>query len=386
MAVSPFFIVTRTLPCGTKRFVARFLNPDGTILRSTTLQDPKIHTKSQAVREADRLLKEGVVPKAEDPYLYDFLMDFWRFDSDYVKAKARRKKSLSEQYITQSRNLIETQMKDICIKKRLSSMNPEFLEKLIEHLEKRNISERSINIRIQTITVAVRWRARQKKIPDPFFGYEKLPESKSERGIIKPKELGKLLNLSNYEPRAKAAIYLGVLCGMRLGEVRGLQWSDIDFAEGVINLSHNIPSKTKKLVQPKWDSSRTIPLPKILADVFQIIQTLPDASPGFVVYNRRSKLKPATEVYLRKVLGKMLVDIGLTREMQLSKNIVFHSLRHTYISISRANGETDFAVQSFAGHKNASTTGIYSHPEIIDFKKAKRFIDRMVEKTRKEAS
>ncbi|MDP2816590.1 MAG: site-specific integrase [Rectinemataceae bacterium] len=275
MAVSPFFIVVRTLPCGTKRFVARFLNPDCTIMRSTTLQDPKIRTKNQAVREADRLLKEGVVPKAEDPYLYDFLMDFWRPDSDYVKAK------------------------------------------------------------------------------------------------------------TNYEPRAKAAIYLGVLCGMRLGEVRGLQWSDIDFGEGIINLYHNIPSKTKKLVQPKWDSSRTIPLPKILADVLQIIQTLPDASPSFVIFNRRNKLKPATEVYLRKVLGKMLVDIGMTKEMQVNKNIVFHSLRHTYISISRANGEADFAVQSFAGHKNASTTGIYSHPEVIDFKKAKRFIDRIVDKAQK---
>ena len=96
MAVSPFFIVTRTLPCGTKRFIARFLNSDGIVMRSTTLQDPKIHTKSQAVREADRLLKEGIVPRAEDPFLYDYLMDFWRPESDYVKAKARRKQTLSE--------------------------------------------------------------------------------------------------------------------------------------------------------------------------------------------------------------------------------------------------------------------------------------------------
>jgi integrase len=317
MAVSPFFIVTRTLPSGTKRFIARFLNPDGSIMRSTTLQDPKIHTKSQAVREADRLLKEGIVPKAEDPFLYDFLMNFWRQDSDYVKSKARRKRPLSEQYIAQSRELVEKQLKELCIKKRLSSMNPGFLEQVIEFLEKRGICERSINIRIQTITVAVRWRARQNKLPDPFFGFEKLPETPHERGVINGKELGKLLKLDDYEPRAKAAVYLGVLCGLRMGKVLGLQWPDIDFDEGVLKICHNIPSKTKKVVEPKWHSERTIPLPDILADVLKTIQGMPMISTVFVIYNIRNKQKSATEVYLRKVLKRMLVEIGISIELQV---------------------------------------------------------------------
>jgi len=239
MAVSPFFIVTRTLPCGTKRFVARFLNPDGTVMRSTTLQDPRIHTKSQAVREADRLLKEGIVPRAEDPFLHDYLMDFWRPESDYVKAKARRKQALSEQYIKESRRIIEKQLKELCLKKRLSSLNPAFLETVIEYLEKRNLCARSINIRIQTITVAVRWHARQNKIPDPFFGFEKLPETPNKRGVITTKQLGALLKLDDYDPRARAAVYLGILCGLRQGEIIGLQWNDIGFKEGVIDICHH---------------------------------------------------------------------------------------------------------------------------------------------------
>ena len=268
MAVSPFFIVTRTLPCGTKRFITRFLNPDGTVMRSTTLQDPRIHTKSQAVREADRLLKGGIVPRAEDPFLYDYLMDFWQPESDYVKAKARRKQALSDQYIT----------------------------------------------------MAVRWHARQNKLPDPFFGFEKLPETPHKRGVITTKQLGALLKLDGYEPRARAAVYLGILCGLRQGEIVGLQWNDIDLKEGVINVCHNIPSKTKKLVQPKWDSERTVPLPTIISDILNTIQGMPKASPNFVIYNLRSKIKPVTEVYLRKVLKRMLSDIGVSSEIQVSKN------------------------------------------------------------------
>jgi integrase len=62
-----------------------------------------------------------------------------------------------------------------------------------------------------------------------------------------------------------------------------------------------------------------------------------------------------------------------------------HSLRLTYVSFSRARGIPDFAVQSFVGHKNASTTTIYSHPEVIDFKQAKKSINKIVDKIRKAA-
>jgi len=380
MAVAPFFVVSRTLPSGAKRFIVRFLNSDGSVMRSTTLQDPKIHTKTQAIREADKLLKEGIVARAKDPFLYVFLKDFWRVDSDYAKAKARRKHPLSEQYIKQSADLVERPLKDLCVDRRLSSLNLAFLESVITELEKTGISTRTINIRIQVITVPVRWNARQNKLPDPFFGYEKLPEDENPRGIITKKELGKLLTTEQLEPRARAAVNLGTLCGMRMGEIRGLQWEDIDFENGTINVRHNIPSKTKSIVQPKWNSQRIIPLPTVLADTLKVVQGMPQAAPGFVIYNIRSKEHPVTEKYLRKSFRSMLVDIGITEEKQAEKNIVFHSSRHTFVSISRESGMSKFTVQSLVGHKNAETTEKYSHPEVIDFKQAKRSMNRIVNK------
>jgi integrase len=380
MAVAPFFVVSRTLPSGAKRFIVRFLNPDGSVMRSTTLQDHKIHTKTQAIREADRLLKDGIVPRAKDPFLYDFLKSFWTVDSEYAKAKARRKHSLSEQYIKQSADLVERPLKDLCFNRRLSSLNLAFLESVITELEKTGISPRTINIRIQVITVPVRWNARQNKLPDPFFGYEKLPEDKNTRGIITKKELGKLLTTEQMEPRARAAVYFGTLCGMRMGEIRGLQWEDIDFENGTIDVRHNIPSKTKTIVQPKWNSRRTIPLPTVLAETLRIVQGMPQAASGFVIYNIRSKEHPVTEKYLRKAFREALVDIGITKETQAEKNIVFHSSRHTFVSISRASGMSTFIVQSLVGHKDAATTEEYSHPEVIDYKQAKRSMNRIVDR------
>ena len=58
-----------------------------------------------------------------------------------------------------------------------------------------------------------------------------------ERGILTQKEVSLLLNSMVESPYYRLAVLLGVLCGMRRGEIRGLQWNDIQ--EGYIDLKHN---------------------------------------------------------------------------------------------------------------------------------------------------
>jgi integrase len=67
----------------------------------------------------------------------------------------------------------------------------------------------------------------------------------------------------------------------------------------------------------------------------------------------------------------MLKRIGVDETMQTERNIVFHGLRHSFVSLSRAAGVPDFLVQRLAGHKTAKMMENYSHSEnVIDFSKA----------------
>jgi len=63
-----------------------------------------------------------------------------------------------------------------------------------------------------------------------------------------------------------------------------------------------------------------------------------------------------------------LARIGIKEEQRKSRNLVFHGLRHTFVSLSRASGLPDFLVMRMAGHKSASMMENYSHAgNVIDF-------------------
>lgn len=77
------------------------------------------------------------------------------------------------------------------------------------------------------------------------------------------------------------SILLGLFLGIRIGEICGLKWNDIDFTNNTIsinrtaqrikNLEKNKINKTKLIVtKPKTESSiRVIPLPKILIPILK---------------------------------------------------------------------------------------------------------------------
>jgi integrase len=79
----------------------------------------------------------------------------------------------------------------------------------------------------------------------------------------------------------------------------------------------------------------------------------------------------------RRILGR----IGIDEEKRKARNLVFHGLRHSYVSITRATGLPDFAVMRLAGHKTLAMTERYSHSEnVVDFAAARLAINGAVSK------
>jgi site-specific recombinase XerD len=57
---------------------------------------------------------------------------------------------------------------------------------------------------------------------------------------------------------------------------------------------------------------------------------------------------------ITRPLKKWLSDSGIT------KKISFHNFRHTYATLQLANGTDIYTVSKLLGHKNVSTTQIYT--------------------------
>ena len=163
--------------------------------------------------------------------------------------------------------------------------------------------------------------------------------------------------------------------GLRLGEILGLKWSDIDFNTGILTVNRTLQRVTEidrngnrksKVIEqlPKTKNSiRTIPLPK------NMLAKLKDHK----VHQSKNKLQIG-ELYSNNdyvfcdKLGYPLDDKRPNRNLKSILNklgidpLKFHGLRHTYATRLFEAGVPPKTVQVLMGHYDISITmGIYTH-------------------------
>ena len=183
-------------------------------------------------------------------------------------------------------------------------------------------------------------------------------------------EFNLMLKLADEDenPDIKLIIYLGLLSGIRRGEMAGLQWSDVNFDEGYIYISKSrvVVEKEEYIKEPKTESGiRKIFIPEKLLNVLK-------------EYKHRyllNKLKYGKDFIdsnyvISKENGEAFSPSGISnnyqRFMKRHKDKIrylkFHGLRHTYASVLIENGENPKTVQHNLGHADvALTLQIYSH-------------------------
>lgn len=164
------------------------------------------------------------------------------------------------------------------------------------------------------------------------------------------------------EPDLSGAAYLLALCcGLRLGELCGLMWSDIHFSESILTINRTVlrikdGDHTKLVVQPpKTESAlRPIPLTAGLLLLFSRFRgnALDDA---YVFTGTQKPLEPRT---LQKRFKRFLELHGL-------QHICIHGLRHTFATRSIDGGFDPKTLSEVLGHKNVKTTlQRYVHPSL----------------------
>ena len=160
---------------------------------------------------------------------------------------------------------------------------------------------------------------------------------------------------------------LGVLIclnsGLRIGEVCGLQWGDIDLRTGMVHICRTVQhiwlhdgmvkSDWMEIGLPKTATSvRDIPLSRELLALLRPYKKA--AKPGhYVVTGGPEPLEPR---YLREHFYRMLVKLGIPK-------VRFHALRHSFATRC-IEGRCDYkTVSAILGHASISTTlDLYVHP------------------------
>jgi integrase len=99
----------------------------------------------------------------------------------------------------------------------------------------------------------------------------------------------------------------------------------------------------------------------------------------YVLQSRICRGKVVSAEYFRSALARELRSIGIDEETQKNRNLTYHGLRHTFVSLGRLSGLNDFEIQTLARHKSAKMMERYSHGrQTIDFDEARRKIEASV--------
>lgn len=205
---------------------------------------------------------------------------------------------------------------------------------------------------------------------------------KKEIQCYSPEDVEKLINALQNEPlKYQAVIFLALDSGCRRGEITGLTWSDIDFQKGTININkatqyvsgYGTFEKTTK----SDTSNRIIYITPTTIELLKKYKIQQSEKRLFLGNKWQGSKRVFTTDFGEdmhpdrpyKILKYIIKKYNL-------KDITFHGLRHTSISLQISSGIQTQIISKRAGHSNiAITHSIYSHFFDNEFKEVANKMD-----------
>lgn len=299
-------------------------------------------------------------------YNFKNIIELWKKDkSQYVK------KSTYSAYVLLLENHI------IPFYGEMQDVNEDDVQSFVLEKLKQGLSQKTIKDIIIILKMIIKFGVKQKMLLPAQLDI-KFPSdnSKHDLEVLNKNDHRKFINYlqDNFTFR-NLGIYVCLSTGMRIGEICGLKWSDIDMYNGVIQVRRTVQRiyviteeerHTEILIDtPKTKNSiRDIPMTTELMKIIKPLMKIVNEE-YFLVTNDVKPTEPRTyRSYYERLLKKLNIN-----------KIKFHGLRHSFATRC-IESKCDYkTVSVILGHSNISTTlNLYVHP---NNEQKKRCIDQM---------
>jgi len=182
--------------------------------------------------------------------------------------------------------------------------------------------------------------------------------------------------LGHLEEPCRTMVLLDAATGLRVGELLGLKWADVDFEKLEINITRSV---VKQRIGPCKTEASQKPIPL-------------DAELGEQVWNWRLKTpynrpedwvfasphKRGTQPYFPGSLFRAHLQPAL-RAAGISGKVGWHTLRHTFGTLMKANGEDIKTIQELLRHANYRVTAdVYTQAMTTAKREAQAKVVRMI--------
>lgn len=315
-----------------------------------------------AEREHQARIRGGITIKTQ-PTVREFIAKFLEYQASHA-----RPGTIENQTIHLEQHVIPR-----LGKLRLDTLKRLHVDELKVLWAKQGAAPRTVNGRLDTIrrmlAVAEEWgylaavpRIKAVKVPKDTPRYLTGPEA--------------ALLLTHAEPQWRSMILIGLRTGLRIGEIRGLQWGDLDERTRSLQIRRTEPGRPDLPANgPKGGRERTIPLtPDALACLLEMRPADPPRDlwiwPALLYRRRPGEIIRAARgsdvIRARSTSGcfhgirAAVIAAGLP-EPTPDDAIAWHTLRHTFASWLVLRGEPLTTVQTLLGHASVKQTERYSH-------------------------
>ena len=174
---------------------------------------------------------------------------------------------------------------------------------------------------------------------------ERIPE------VLTEEELRALI--PQLSDRDRTLVLLDACTGLRVGELLGLKWSDVDFENGLLHVTRSVVSQIVGACKTEA-SQKPVPLDSFLAQVLRQWRSC-------CSYNQNddwvfaSPLTKGQQPYWPENLMKRGIRPAAKRA-KIMKHISWHTFRRTFSTLLKANGEDIKTVQELLRHANSRIT------------------------------
>ena len=267
---------------------------------------------------------------------------------------------------------------------RLDTLRLRDVESFYTRLQEQGVSNRSVRLIHNILHCALEKAVKYDYIiKNPTNGADLPRYTYEEMKILDPSEVNRFLVTAMGTPEY-ALFYLAVTTGMRMGELFGLKWSDVNWQRATIYVqrqSQFIPGEGYQFAETKTRSGkRVIDLSNGAMEALQKEKERLNARKVFagdrweendlIFPNSVGRSRDATNT--RIALNRILKASGVTK-------IRFHDLRHTAASILLNSNVPLIKVSRMLGHSKPSVTlDIYTHLINDQSREAANVMDRLV--------
>ncbi|MBI5221503.1 MAG: site-specific integrase [Candidatus Magasanikbacteria bacterium] len=265
-----------------------------------------------------------------------------QFASEWLEKYARANNKYSE--FVNKTSILNANLLPFFGRFQLSQISNRIIEEYKAEKIKTGLSPKSINNHLTVLRKSLK-TAQEWEIVEKVPMIKLLRVDPTQTIFLSPEEYEKLL--ANCEGQCYEMVYLTLNTGLRVGELMGLKWIDVDLERKVLTVQRAIYRST--IGSTKSNKIRKIPLTDGLVEM---LVTKPRNTNGFIFNNG------ANNPFIQTRCDKMIKKAAMQAELP---KIGWHTLRHTFASNLANKGVAIQHIQALLGHTDIKTTMRYSH-------------------------